>query len=176
MDGESVTFSMTGEPRGKGRPRVFVQGGRSIATTDPLTRAYEASVTEIARKAMGGRPPFVGALSVSIRFRMPIPQSASKKAKAAMALGETPHTSSPDLDNLAKAVLDGMAEDADLKDQIKKQIRKGLIPEDQATAAKRKARVTFVNDSQIVRLWVEKVYSASPGIDVKVMCLEPQCP
>lgn len=162
MDDGIIRFSMSGEPRGKGRPRVFVQGGRSIATTDPKTRAYESSVTDLARRAMRGRSPFDGPLSVSIRFRMPIPASSSKRERLAMASGETPHTGRPDVDNMTKAILDGMGEDADLKALNK---RRGLD---------RDARVVFHNDSQIVRLFVEKLYATNPGVDVRVECLAPQ--
>lgn len=168
MDYGGLTFAMSGEPRGKGRPRVFVQGGRSIATTDPMTRAYEGSVSALARDAMGGREPFRGPLSVSIRFRMPIPASATKREKAAMADGGVPHIARPDIDNLGKAILDGIAEDAALKQQIKKAVSAGRRP------PVPHARIVFFNDSQITRLFVEKVYSATPGVDVRVECLSPQ--
>jgi Holliday junction resolvase RusA-like endonuclease len=157
-----VAFSMVGEPRGKGRPRVFVQGGRSIATTDPATRRYEASVSQVARKAMEGRQPLEGPLAVSIRFRMPIPRSATKRDKTAMAAGEIAPTARPDLDNLAKAILDGIAEDASLKAKAKK----AGVPAD--------ARIVYRNDSQIVRLFVTKLYAEHPGVDVRVEAFQPQ--
>jgi Holliday junction resolvase RusA-like endonuclease len=151
-----LTFSMSGCPRGKGRPRATTRGGYSSVYTDAKTRAYEASVTAVARTAMGDRAPFQGPLSVSLRFRMPIPKSAPKRAKASMASGETPHCSAPDIDNLAKAILDGMGEDAALK-------RKGLD-----------ARVVFQNDSQITRLFATKIYAELPGVDVRVEAYAPQ--
>jgi Holliday junction resolvase RusA-like endonuclease len=157
-----VAFSMVGEPRGKGRPRVFVQGGRSIATTDPQTRRYEASVSQVARRAMAGAAPMEGPLSVSIRFRMPIPRSATKRDKAAMAAGEMAPVARPDLDNLAKAILDGMSEDAAVKAKAKK------------TGIAADARIVFRNDSQIVRLFVVKLYAEQPGVDVRVEAYQPQ--
>jgi Holliday junction resolvase RusA-like endonuclease len=155
---EPLFFSMAGMPRGKGRPRVFTQGGRSVATTDPKTRQYEASVTELARRAMGEQSPFEGPLSVSIRFRMPIPASASKRAKAAMAAGEVPPVSKPDIDNMAKAILDGMGEDAKRK-------KAGMD-----------ARVVFRSDAQIVRLFLTKEYAEKPGVDVRVEALAEPTP
>jgi Holliday junction resolvase RusA-like endonuclease len=135
---EPLVFSMTGNPRGKGRPRATMRGAHASMYTDAKTRAYEASVKRLALAAMAGVPPLEGALSVSLRFRMPIPKSATKKAKAAMSAGETPHTSKPDIDNLQKALLDGM---------------NGAV---------------FRDDSQIVRAFTTKIYSDKPGVDVRV--------
>jgi Holliday junction resolvase RusA-like endonuclease len=101
-------------------------------------------MAEIARKAMGGRQPFTGALSVSIRIRLDVPASMSKKQRARILAGEEPYLGRIDCDNAAKAALDAMN------------------------------AVVFGDDKQITRLWVTKEPSANPGIDVKVMCLEPQ--
>lgn len=139
-----LTFSMSGTPRAKGRPRTTVRGGFATVYTDAKTKKYEASVADLSRKAMREKPPISGAISVSLRFRMPIPKSETKPVKAAMAAGEVPHTSKPDIDNLQKAILDGM---------------NGIV---------------FVDDSQIVRSFTTKVYSETPGVDVRVEALEPQ--
>lgn len=155
----TLTFSLSGEPRGKGRPRATVRGAHASVYTDAKTRKYEASVTKAARNVMAGRPPLEGPLSVSLRFRMPIPKSAPKRDRIAMAAGEIAHTSRPDADNLAKAILDGIAEDAAAK-------RKGDEREN--------ARVMFRNDSQIVRLFVTKIYAEQPGVDVRVEAFQPQ--
>jgi Holliday junction resolvase RusA-like endonuclease len=152
----ALVFSMNGEPRGKGRPRATVRGGYASVYTDAQTRKYEASVTAIAREKMAGRSPFEGPLSVSLRFRMPIPKSATKRVRAGMAAGEIAHCGRPDVDNLAKAVLDAIGEDAAAK-------KKGLD-----------ARVVFANDSQIVRLFASKIYAEIPGVDVRVEAFQPQ--
>lgn len=159
---QPLTFSMAGEPRGKGRPRATTRGGYSTVYTDKETRRYEASVTKVARQAMGGRPPLEGPLSVSLRFRMPIPKSASKRARASMASGETAHCGRPDIDNLAKAILDGIAEDAAAKAVAKK------------IGGEIETRVVFRNDSQIVRLFATKIYAEQPGVDVRVESFAPQ--
>lgn len=160
---DAIRFSMVGDPRGKGRPRATIRGAHASVYTDDATRKYEASITALARQAMGDRPPLEGPLHVALRFRMPIPKSASKRDKAAMAAGEIAHISRPDADNLAKAVLDGIAEDAALK--IK------LLKRDEPAAG---ARVMFRNDSQITGLSVTKIYSERPGVDVRVEPLAPQ--
>lgn len=151
-----LTFVMSGEPRGKGRPRATTRGGFASVYTDAKTRKYEASITAVAREKMAGRAPFEGPLSVSLRFRMPIPRSATKRARAGMAAGEIAHCGRPDIDNLAKAVLDAIGQDAAAK-------KKGLD-----------ARIVFANDSQIVRLFATKVYAEVPGVDVRVEAFAPQ--
>lgn len=144
MELGGVVFSCEGSPRGKGRPRLSTRGGFARAFTDPKTRAYEASIAGIARKAMGDRKPFVGALSVSIRIRLEVPASMSKKQRARILAGEEPYLGRIDVDNAAKAALDSMNS------------------------------VVFADDKQITRLWVTKEPCANPGLDVKVTCLEPQ--
>ena len=55
---------------------------------------------------------------IELEFLMPIPKSASKKAKADMVSGKTRHTKRPDCDNLAKLVLDAMNEKIFTDDSI----------------------------------------------------------
>ena len=69
---------------------------------------------------------------------MPIPKSASKKAKIAMESGVTAHIKKPDIDNMAKTVLDAL---------------NGLA---------------YVDDSQIYSLTLYKTYSERPGIYLKI--------
>jgi Holliday junction resolvase RusA-like endonuclease len=151
-----LVMSINGEPKGKGRPRATVRGGFASVYTDAQTRKYEASITAIARDKMAGRSPFEGPLSVTLRFRMPIPKSATKRVRDGMAAGEIAHCGRPDIDNLAKAVLDAIGEDAAAK-------KMGL-----------EARVVFANDSQIVRLIAAKLYAEQPGVDVRVEAFAPQ--
>lgn len=139
---EPLVFSMSGKPRGKGRPRTAVRGSFATIYTDAATRKYEASIKGLARFAMGERPPFQGALTLSLRFRMPIPSSERKATRAAMAAGEIAPTTKPDFDNLTKAICDGM---------------NGVV---------------YRDDCQIVRAFVSKVYHSTPGVDVKVAPLD----
>ena len=139
---EPLVFSMSGKPRGKGRPRTAVRGRFATIYTDKLTRTYEADVKAVARDAMGQRLPFQGALTLSLRFRVPIPKSETKATRAAMAAGEIAPTTKPDWDNAAKAICDGM---------------NGVV---------------YRDDCQIVRAFVTKVYHPTPGVDVRVAPLD----
>ena len=84
-------------PVPKGRPRFY----GNHAVTPPKTREYEKLIRESWTYGMMDGP-----LGVRMLFVMPIPKSVSKK-KHEELLGER-HTKKPDLDNLVKAVLDGL--------------------------------------------------------------------
>jgi len=141
---DALTFSMSGAPRGKGRPRAAVRGQHATIYTDANTRKYEASVARLAKMAMNGQDPFTGALSVSLRFRIQPPKSMPKRERAAVLAGEQAYAGRFDIDNLAKSVLDACNS------------------------------ICFVDDKQVMRLFSVKVASERPGVDVKIMPLEPQ--
>ncbi|MBI5940125.1 MAG: RusA family crossover junction endodeoxyribonuclease [Caulobacterales bacterium] len=145
---EALVFSCNGNPRGKGRPRTRIQrtrgGDFAQLYTDEKTRAYEAGVARLARAAMKGRTPFIGPLSVSLRFRFKPAESLPKYKRAALLAGEEAYFGVYDVDNLAKAVLDGMN------------------------------KVAYGDDKQITRLFVTKVAAEKAGFDVKVEPLGPQ--
>lgn len=105
---EAVAFEVPGKPTAKGRPR-FARRGQFVATySDAKTASYEALVGWYAMQAMAGRNKFEGALKAEIVITLPIPQSWSKKKRAAAFLGEILPTGKPDLDNFLKAAVDGM--------------------------------------------------------------------
>lgn len=139
-----LSFSMSGLPQGKGRHNFDTRGRFPRAYTPAKTARYEASVRRIAERKMDGRPPIEGGVGVAIRFRLPIPKSASKRTKAAMAAGEIAHVTKPDFDNMTKAILDAFN------------------------------KVVFRDDSQVCRAFIEKVYAERPGVDVRVEALAPQ--
>lgn len=141
---DALVFSLAGDPRGKGRPRTSVRGGFARVYTDAATRKYEASIKHIAALEMRGRAPFEGPLSVSLRFRLSPPKSMSKRQRAAVLAGDEAYLGRVDLDNCAKAVLDAMN------------------------------GVAFLDDVQIVRLFLTKVAAAQAGADVRIEPLQPQ--
>lgn len=91
------------KPVPKGRPR-FANGH---AYTPEETRQYEEAVQLVARTQI--KEPFTGPLKMKIQFYLPIPKSwnDSKKQKAMMRL--IVPSSKPDIDNLAKAILDSLS-------------------------------------------------------------------
>lgn len=101
-----LSFSVPGEPRGKGRPRFVStpQGGR--AYTDAQTVAYENFVKFCARAA--GAQIIDGPVEMRIAVYLPIPQSAPKKRQAAMLSGAELPTKKPDLSNVLKLIEDAL--------------------------------------------------------------------
>lgn len=102
-----IRIVLNGAPQGKGRPRFSRASGR--AYTPAATSKYEAALHYAASAEMGDSPPLEGPLAVALSVYMPVPQSWSKKAKAAALAGETHPTGKPDLDNVMK-MLDALNE------------------------------------------------------------------
>ena len=87
---------------------------------------------------MGSAEPLETPVSVYLYIRLPIPKSYPKKRQEACLSGSERPTKKPDIDNLAKSVLDGM---------------NGVI---------------FCDDKQVVSLHLKKVYASDPGVDILV--------
>lgn len=96
-----LSFTVPGKPVPKQRPRMTRWG--SVYTPAETTR-YERLVAQCARAA--GAAPVSGPVAVDIHVQLPIPKSWSKARRSAADGG--PHTQRPDIDNLAKSVLDGL--------------------------------------------------------------------
>ena len=58
--------------------------------------------------AMSGLPKFMGAVEVEIQFTLPVPKSWSKQKHKECLAGNVHHTKRPDIDNMAKSVLDAL--------------------------------------------------------------------
>lgn len=97
---EPVFIRLSGEPKGKGRPRFVKQTGRAF--TPAATRSYEAALRFAAQEAMGGRAPIEGPVSVVIAAGFPIAASWPKGKREAALAGTLWPTVKPDADNLAK--------------------------------------------------------------------------
>ena len=105
-----IDFTVPGQPRGKGRPR-FARRGNFVATyTDAKTASYEDQIRFYALQAMGSSEPLKTALEAFIYVRLPVPQSYSKKRTEACLSGLERPCKKPDLDNIIKAMMDGMNE------------------------------------------------------------------
>ena len=103
----TLQFVIPGPPVGKGRPRFSTAGGKPRSYTPAVTREYEALISARAAEAMQGHAPLTTPLTVYIHAFMSIPLSWSK-AKRQAALDGPSYPPRPDVDNIAKTVLDGM--------------------------------------------------------------------
>jgi Holliday junction resolvase RusA-like endonuclease len=125
-----AVFTIPGAPVPKGRPRF----GNGHTYTPQKTRDYET----LCAYSYHGDKPCEGTLSVRLTFYMPIPQSATLRAQRAMRTGVMRPAKRPDLDNLVKAVLDGLN------------------------------GVAWYDDKQIVELISAKHYSDEPRTEVEI--------
>lgn len=104
----TVKFEIPGEPVAKARARATMVAGRARLYTPEKTEKYEARVALFAQQAMAGRPPMAGGLALSVVALFGVSQSWAKKKQAAALAGLEAHTKKPDLDNVIKAIKDGM--------------------------------------------------------------------
>ena len=102
-----VSFTVLGEPQGKGRPRFSRATGRTY--TPDKTAAYENLVKlEYESQCRGQRFADGEMLDRRIFAYYGIPQSASKKRKALMLDGIIRPTKKPDMDNVVKVIADSL--------------------------------------------------------------------
>ena len=133
-----LQFHIDGDPVPKGRPKFRKVGGFVSTYSPKKTVAYEEVVRQAAKSAMGPTDLLETPVGVYLYIRLPVPQSYTKKRREACLSGQEKPTKKPDIDNLAKSILDGF---------------NGVIWKD---------------DSQIVSLHVTKVYSSGSGVDVLI--------
>lgn len=133
-------FVIDGIPVGKERPRFANVNGFVRTYTSAKTKNAEGMIGWVASNAMkeSQNVLITDPLFIFIEFRMPIPKSFSKTKHLSAISGETVPTVKPDLDNLAKTILDGM---------------NGIV---------------YKDDSQIVDLFVRKRYADVPCAIVSI--------
>ena len=103
MSATSWSVTIPGPPIGKGRPRATVRGGQVRTYTPKRTQLWEARASVVLRDAWGKRAPLDGPVRVKILALFPRPGRMVWKRKP---MPRAPFVSSPDADNVLKAVLD----------------------------------------------------------------------
>lgn len=97
------------EPQPWKRPKTRVVKGWVKHYSPQETKEYEELVATMYKaKSHGVYWEAHEPIGMFIWFGLPIPKSTSKKRARQMTLGEVKHTKRPDVDNLVKAVLDGL--------------------------------------------------------------------
>lgn len=103
-----IEFEIMGEPVAKGRARSFVRNGHVSHYTPDKTARYENLVKMCAKQAMQDAPPIDTACRLTVKAYFGVPKSWSKKKQQQALDGALAHAKRPDLDNVIKAVKDGM--------------------------------------------------------------------
>lgn len=98
-----IVLIIPGEPVGAGRPRFFRRGAGVGTYTPDKTVQFEARVGQAALEQC--QHTIEGPVEVVIKATFGRPQRLLRKKDPQ---GELLHTSKPDVDNVAKAVLDGL--------------------------------------------------------------------
>lgn len=149
-----MRLTVPGEPIAKGRARavpimrdgrpVVGMGGRPVLRqyTPERTSRYENLVKLAAQQQMGAVPPLEGPISLTVCAVFAIPASWSNRKRA--AADGMPVTKRPDLDNVVKAIKDGLN------------------------------GVAWADDSQVAVLTAVKVYGACPRVEIEIEVVQAQ--
>lgn len=136
----SVTFTVRGVPKPKGSMKAFVPKAWAVAAvaagkTPRAVVTHDSGDSASWQSLVRGQaqtlyePPFAGAVGVSILFRMPRPKSLPRRVVHCVK--------KPDVDKLARLVLDGLAGVLFARDQavVELAARKVYCPPDLAPGA-----------------------------------------
>lgn len=136
---DCIEFHVPGKPEGKGRPRAGKSfGGHARLYTPQKTVAYEGLIALAGQQAMAGRTLLTGPVFVHMEIILPVPSSWSNKRKALALAGQIHPTTKPDIDNVEKAIFDGI---------------NGIVWKD---------------DVQVVEVLKRKAYGEVPGVLVRI--------
>lgn len=133
----TIRFTVSGKPRGKGRPRFTTRGGFPRAYTPASTAEYErwirtAFVLARGNADIGAKHHSAVRVSILAEFKPP------KRGGPAPSTDPVPYLHKPDVDNVAKVVLDALNGDA------------------------------WADDAQVYRVDVAKFYGAEDKLTVEI--------
>ena len=131
----NITLHIPGKPFAKQRPRFSRRNGRAF--TPKETVSFEQTVGTLAAQLLPR--PLEGPVRVKVAATFEPPKSWSKKKTAAHI--NRPHMQRPDLDNIVKAISDGLN------------------------------RIAYADDGQIVQIEASKVWGPTAQTVVTVEAL-----
>lgn len=125
------------KPIGKARPRFMTMGGKVHTYTPKSTKDMEKLIAD-EYKAQGGKNYGEKMVHITITAKYNPPKSLSKKKKSEL-FRQQYMNKAPDVDNIAKLVLDALN------------------------------GVAYIDDRQVVSLFCEKIYTDDePGLVIRV--------
>lgn len=132
-----VKFTIEGEPTGKGRPKF--NGNTNVAYTPKKTKDYENLVKWSYAEQVGLCNTFGDSpVAVDIVAYCSIPKRTTKEKFEGMIVNKLKPTKKPDVDNIAKIILDALN------------------------------HIAYDDDKYVVSLSVKKVYSSYPKVMVSI--------
>lgn len=103
----TITFRAYGVPKGQPRVKAYVRGRHAGVYTPDTANAWKMEVRDAAMRAIPKESETItGPVGVKLWFYTPRPKSHLRKDGTAKPSAPEHHTQKPDVDNLAKAVLD----------------------------------------------------------------------
>ena len=129
-------FEVPGKITGKGRPRVNTT--TAIAYTPAKTKEYEELVKQYFIIKYRKINPLEGRIKIKITAYFSVTKNTSKKQEENMLNNTISPTKKPDIDNIAKIILDALN------------------------------KLAFKDDNQITKLEIEKKYSIEDKIYIKI--------
>lgn len=105
LTSNSIHFKVPGEPKPHPRPRATTIHGHARLYTPKSTQDRKYNIQKYAKEAYGDKAPYQGLVSMSIHFIMKRPKNKIWKTKA---MPRTALSHGPDLDNMAKTVMDAL--------------------------------------------------------------------
>ena len=130
-----ISFEIAGKPMSKQRPRMTKKG---FVYTPKETIAYENYIKCVFQNKYPSHEPFTGIVEADIKAIFPVPKSYSKKKTKELLETHDNYTHKPDLDNIAKIVLDSLN------------------------------GIAYRDDSQVTILHLNKEYGVQPKVIVKL--------
>lgn len=110
-----IAFTIFGSPTGKARPRFARRGKKVVVFTPEATANFETLVKWSFANEVKLEAPFDGQVEIEVYSYFAKPKSWSKKKMSTVPA--PPVLVKPDVDNLLKAVLDGLSGVAYLDDR-----------------------------------------------------------
>jgi len=136
-----LNFTAFGTPRPQGSAKAFVRGNRAFITSDNAKlKPYRHTLTQVALEQLRKNTPEGPLCSRGIPVEVHIVWTLAKPKSKAKRIAQ--HTTKPDADKLARAVLDSLT------------------------------GVAFEDDAQVVYLTGRKQYGAPERTEVSVRALE----
>ncbi len=129
-------FEVIGNIVGKQRPRVNMYTGNVY--TPNATKDYEEYIRQCFFLKYPHYEMLLGKIAIDITAYLKIPSNAKKVEKQKMLAGEIAPMKKPDIDNIAKVVLDSMNQ------------------------------YVIKDDSQVTKIVVEKKYALEPKLVIKI--------